>query len=359
MRVALIPPPPDEPDAYLTLLERALIDRGVQHAELPSRPTEWIRRRDGPLDVVHLHWLEYIAPSDPDPGPLGAIRTFVRAQRLLRALRALQRRGVAVIWTVHNAAPHEPRHPRLERWLWRSVRARADAVLVHSAYARDVVVTDLPGPPPHIIPHGNYVDVYSTSGRSREQVRHSYGLPAGAFTYLAFGQIRAYKRIPELLEAFRELEDDAVALLIAGEIRDSAVAERVQRLAASDPRVRLALRRVPIEDVRDLHQACDAAVFPYARLFSSGAAVLALSMEMPIVVPAHSAGAELAGAPAVITFAGRELGSALVAVRDADPREQRRTARDAVASATWSHVAEQTIGVYEGAVRAARGRTQR
>jgi beta-1,4-mannosyltransferase len=358
IQVAFLPAATEEPDAYIRLLRDALAARGVGDIVLPGSSRAWTEFSAQDLSVVHLHWLEFIAPSDRRR-VTGSLRTAIRVRRFLKALRMLRRRGVAIVWTVHNAAPHEPRHRRLERWLWNTVRASSDQIIVHSTHAAGVVSTDAARSKVQVIHHGNYVQVYRSSGRPRAILRQAYGLGDRAFTYLAFGQLRRYKRIPELLETFRKLPNQDAALLVAGEPRDRAEAEQVRALARRDDRVRLELRRIPFAEVADLHEACDAAVLPYETMFSSGAAVLALSMRLPIIVPADSAGANLAGPPAVITYAQGELGPALVAVRRGDQRSRRQAAADAVHADTWPSVAERTIETYESALRvtAARRRT--
>ena len=78
----------------------------------------WAWQRD--VDLVHLHWLEFIAPSAP--GGLAAwLRTLIRMARLIAALTWLRLRGIKLVWTVHNLGPHEPVQPRLEASLGRLV----------------------------------------------------------------------------------------------------------------------------------------------------------------------------------------------------------------------------------------------
>jgi glycosyltransferase involved in cell wall biosynthesis len=310
------------------------------------------------IDLVHLHWLEFIAPSDRTH-VIGHAKTVRRAWRLVSQLRSLRRRGIAVVWTIHNLAPHEPAHPRIENALARAVLATSDRAIVHSEHARSLVskrfghMSSL-----EVVPHGNYIGVYpATSSRSAERTR--LGLSPGCFTYLAFGQVRRYKQLPELLSAFSALADPDVALVVAGQPKDSAIVTDLQSRAARDPRIRLDLRRIPSEEVASLHHAADAAVFPYLDMFSSGSALLALSCSLPIVVPASSTGTEVAQTKAVAAIGRDGLTAALDAIRAGDQDERRRAAQASAERYPWSEVARLTLEVYARALNDRRQATDR
>lgn len=357
--VALFPTPTGEPGEYLTLLRDALGHLGIHCAPVPALNARWARAGTDTVGVVHLHWLEFIAPSDRSPR-LGAVKTSRRAMRLCLALWTLQRRGIAIVWTIHNLAPHEPVHPRLERMLQRLVLRVADAAIVHSNHARARVAQRLGHERKlHLVPHGNYLGVYPPPSESDATLRSALGIAPDAFVYLSFGQVRAYKRLGELLDAFRSLPGDGLALLIAGEPRDPREEERVRSLAAQDPRVTLDLRRIPIEEVAGLHQVADAAVFAYEHLFSSGSVLLALSYGLPAVVPAGSTGTEIADPPAIEPIGPDGLTAALSAVRSGNQQFRRNAAIAAAARYDWREVGRQTMQVYELARERRRARGSR
>jgi beta-1,4-mannosyltransferase len=348
-RVALFPPAPAEPDAYISLLRGALTQAGATVCTVPTLGPGWVRRVDPDGLVVHLHWLEFIAPADPAP-VIGPARTAWRGLRLWLALRRLRRRGAAVVWTVHNLAPHEPVHPRLQRGLSRAVLGQAQAAIVHSEHARAQVAQHLGHAEKlHVIPHGNYAGVYPVAARDREALRRSYGLDPEAYVLLSFGQLRRYKRLPALLRAFRAVPGP-VQLLVAGEPKDGAEMTQIQALVEQDSRVRLQARRIPYEEVEGLHRACDAAVFAYADMFSSGSALLALSLGLPIVVPGDSTGTELASGAAVQPFADGALTEALRAIQSgAAADERRQAALTAARRYMWPEVGRQTLAAYGAA----------
>ena len=227
------------------------------------------------LDVVHLHWLEYLVGG-------GRLRSLVRGVRLAAALRRLGRSTIRLVWTVHNLRPHDRRNPFVEELVTRSALRHADTVIAHSRYAaRRMAETYGSERAIEVVPHGNFVGFYPPPSRSREEARTALGLPPGAFTFLIFGQVRRYKRIPEAIRAFRTLPDSDARLVVAGAANDRALRSELADAAGGDPRVLLRLERIPDDHVAELHKAADACVLPYRQVFSSGALLLALSSVSP------------------------------------------------------------------------------
>ncbi len=342
------PADPTQPTGFVTLLQRSLVAAGAQPAA-PARLTlGWaLRQRDA--DVVHLHWLEYVVSVDPRP-ILGLARTVVRATRVISALAVLRMRGVGVVWTVHNLRPHEPKRPRIEYAVAEGVYLLADAVIVHSAYAAARVTERFRGRrgrSPHVIPHPNYIGAFPAGGPAVEELAERLGLVPASYTYLAFGQVRRYKRLSLLAEQFSRLPEPGIRLLIAGRPNDAAEVEVLRSRARADPRIVLWLERIPDELVLALHAACDAAVIAHEDVFSSGAMLLALSCGLPVVAPATGSARELFEGPAVELFDAGGLAQALTRVRARAGSDQRESALRASAAHPWEQAAERTLAVYE------------
>jgi beta-1,4-mannosyltransferase len=337
-RVRLAPFPADERAPYLRLLHGALAERGVRLLELGS-----VREADpAKVDVVHLHWLEYLVRG-------GRLRGLVRGVRFAAALRRLRRSTTTVVWTVHNLRPHDRHNPFVEKLVTRAALRHADTVIAHSGYAaRRMAETYGSERAIEVVPHGNFVGFYPPASRSREEVRGELGLPHGAFTFLIFGQVRRYKRIPEAIRAFRTLADPDARLVVAGAVRDTSLRAELAKAAAGDARVLLRLEHIPDDRVAELHDAADAYVLPYRQVFSSGALLLALSLGLPAVVPWEGS-AEIAGPPALEPFDEGRLPDALRAIRRGDLAERRRAARAAAARFDWEPIADRTFELYKGA----------
>ena len=104
--MAQVPPQRAGATSYLTLLAGALECAGVE-VVTPDIAELWRLGWARSVDLVHLHWLEFIAPSAPG-GIAGLARTVIRHVRLVTLLAWLRIRGISLVWTVHNLRPTSP-----------------------------------------------------------------------------------------------------------------------------------------------------------------------------------------------------------------------------------------------------------
>lgn len=338
---------------YLERLHDALARRGIETVS-GAPGLRWALRARSQVAVAHLHWIEFfvhgygrragVTPHCP------RALYVARAARFLVALALLRARGVRIVWTVHNLRPHEQRFPVLDRLVALGVATLSHSIVVHSDFARRRLRTELgwTTSPCWVAPIGNYDGSYPPARRGRERMREDLDIRADAFVFLVFGQLRAYKRLDEVIGAFRQIDAPDVCLVVAGRPLDEAVRESAVRAAGSDPRVRLLLDYVDDADVADIHATADAAVVAYVDAFSSAALVLALSQGLAVVAPRESSASESGDAPALVTFARGRLEEALMKMRRTEPGARRSAALEAAARHSWEVAAERVHAAYEG-----------
>jgi len=324
---------------YCDLLYRSLAARGVAVAARAELSPRWLLRHARDVKVLHLHWPEFYYRSGSRP-TTRSVSAFVAALLLARIL------GYRVVWTVHNALPHE-RHPvdRVLRWLL----VRSARLVVHAEAAR----TAMPGGrrPPAVVPHGHYIGFYPDDVPAAE-ARQALGLGAEERVFACFGQLRAYKGVGALLDAFTDLSDPRLRLVVAGKPATNDDALRVLAAAQRDPRVRAHLGFVPDADVQRFLKAADFVVLPYRDVLTSGAALLALSFARPLVVPRRGCLAELEREGCAIAYdpdAPDGLRAALAtaaAVGDLAAWQQRAAA--AARRRDWEPIAEAYARIYRG-----------
>jgi hypothetical protein len=92
------------------------------------------------------------------------------------------------------------------------------------------------------------------------------------------------------------MPDAAARLLVAGRPESPELEAELRALAAVDRRILLMLEGVPAERLPGVVAACDLVALPYDELLNSGAALLALSFNRPILVPDRGAMADLRSA---------------------------------------------------------------
>lgn len=241
-------------------------------------------------DVMHFHWLH---PYLVGAGTLGTLK---RSLSLLAQLNVLRARGTRIVWTAHNLKSHESANPRLERALTRLFIRRCDAVIAHCEAAKAEVVRAFGVRPDKVwvVPHGNYIGAYPAE-ISREAAREEFGFAPGELVFGFVGQIRPYKGVLELIEAFEQLQQTAaqpLRLLIAGAPLDEAAGATLTARIGDNAAIRFDSGFVPDARLQFYLGASDVVVFPYRDILTSGAVLLAMSYGRACLAPRRGCIAE-------------------------------------------------------------------
>ncbi|MCX2713506.1 glycosyltransferase [Mycolicibacterium sp. J2] len=270
---------------YLPSLISSLQNAGVEAGASPLLYLGARRLRAG--DWLHLHW--------PGETHLHGSRSLyrLRAAAIRLRLKALKRRGVRIAWTANNLVPHDDPHPNLGRQARRDLLAVADHVFVHFEGAREQLAEAFGYRGPcTTVHHPHYIGDYQAPP-PRAEARAQFGIPADGFVALAFGRIRPYKGVGNVIEAFQRVAGEQDRLIIAGPPQGDVSAEL--GIAAGDSRIILHAKHIPDEEVPVYYGAADVAVLGQRAFFTSGSAVLALSMGRPVVGPTTHHLSDLAG----------------------------------------------------------------
>jgi beta-1,4-mannosyltransferase len=248
-----------------------------------------LRLLRGNWDVWHLHWPDHLFRTRrliPLLAKLAVLAVLVEWARL---------RQTRIVWTVHNTQPHAAGRPRLHRRYLRWLARRVDAAIalsdVGAAQAR-AAFPALAGRPLSVIPLGHYLDAFPNRVTRRE-ARATIGLDEHVRVIAFVGRISPYKGVPELVRAFRAVEDHDIRLLVAGEPLAAGIRAELEAAAAADPRVVLHLRHVADDELQVFFNASDLVALPYREILHSASALLALSFGRPVLAPARGALTEL------------------------------------------------------------------
>lgn len=238
------------------------------------------RLRNG--DVLHMHWTTPLLQQVATHAEASA-----RLHVLARGMRRAQRRGVNILWTVHNRLPHELRYPDEERSLYRLLSETASAVHTMAPATLDllddVVVVDRAKE--RRIPHPSYEHIYPDS-LNRPDARARLGLEPANRAALFFGQIRPYKGVGVLLTgaAAAAAAGAPITVLLAGEVKEMDPAA-LRGGMPSGLQVTTSLGRVPDEELSMWFRAADLAVLPYVAVLNSGTVHLAATFRLPVILP--------------------------------------------------------------------------
>ncbi|HET9657913.1 MAG TPA: glycosyltransferase [Kineosporiaceae bacterium] len=291
----------------------------------------WRRGILGRYDVLHVHWPEVMLRREGRTARLAAQLRFATLMLRVTVTRT------PVVRTLHNAAAHEPGSRWENLLLTWCERLTRHWILLNPA-------TPVPRPAPsRVIPHGHYRDWYPVTGRAQVPGR-----------VLHFGLIRPYKGLDVLLQAFRALPDPAASLRIVGRPTTPQLRALVEDACAADPRISSRLDHVDDAGLAQELEEAQLVALPYRNLHNSGALLLALSLDRPVLVPdgvtSRAMAAEV-GPGWVLTVDGTldapALREALAATVRRPPGRPELSGRD------WPAVAQAHLEVYRAAWRGA------
>lgn len=240
-------------------------------------------------DILHVHWPDLILRDRR------RWRLRWRFSKLLRSIRAFRKRGGKLIWTVHNLEPHETQFPDLSAKYMLQFVNQLDGLICLSEASRNALVERYPQTetlPASIIPHMHYRNIY-TLGK-RDNSRQQMGILPEQTVIGFFGKIRAYKGIDRLLRTWIQMAPRTARLLIAGSPGRYGLSEETREQLGKIPDAITLLKHVPNDEVGTVLSACDAVILPYEQILNSGNALLALSLNTPVIAPDTGSLPELA-----------------------------------------------------------------
>lgn len=335
---------------YLPRVVDALRAEGLEVSTPHVLTSGSARLRSG--DWLHVHW--------STEAHIHRVRWLylARAASFRRRLRLLKRRGVRIAWTAHNLVPHDDPHPELGRRCRQDLLAHVDHVFVHFPGGRITLAEEFGYTGPcTVIHHPHYVDRHPMPP-PRVAARAALGLPADGFVALSFGKIRPYKGTADIIRAFQRIAREQDRLVLAGSPEGDVSAELAP--GSGDPRIIVHAWRIPDDEVPTYFAAADTAVVAHHAFFTSGSALLALSMGCPLVGPELHHLAHLAGGqrlfPAGVGADG--LAAGMAAARESSHKVDRDALRTwAAGHGSWRDVGARTAAVFlDGASESARPR---
>lgn len=232
--------------------------------------------------ILHIHWTSPLTEKWPNEEEASRY-----VDRLIMKLIDARSRGRTVIWTVHNALPHDSQYPSVALRLHRRLAEVAD--LIHVLSPSTPMATEgqyhLPEEKVRLIEHSSYSGIYG-SRLSSTEARASIGADPSSRTVLFFGQLRPYKGLHQLFNAAISLqESNPIELLLAGKPAPEMSSE-LERILSSDVRVASNLGFVSEADVATWFSAANVVVLPYRKVLNSGSMMLAATFGVPLVLPA-------------------------------------------------------------------------
>lgn len=295
--------------------------------------------------LIHIHWPRFHLRYGHRTLPRWSLLNALASICWLRAL------GIRIVWTVHNTLPHEPETAN-DLLVTRLLARLAARTIVHSeSTVRELGELGADTARVMVIPHGSYVGRYRAVDRA--DARRALGLPESSRVVMFFGQIRPYKGVDDLLEAWprvagpRDGHEGSAFLLVTGKCDDLAQRQRIAQATAALGG-RFDEGYASDEALARYFAAADVVVLPFRTVTTSGSALLAMSLGRTVVAPRLGALADL---PEQTGFFYRadELDAALaraIAAPEQELQDRSRAAAEYADSLTWDHIARLTVDVY-------------
>lgn len=256
------PTPQPTTNPYIKLLDESLRQTPGLRVLTFSYARALFRR----YDVFHTHWPEYLL--DGRSPWRSAIRQLLFLAVLVRQMLA----HPPVVQTVHNLKRAGTRSYVAEFILRRLERRTAVLITLNPTTPADS------GVPAIHIPLGH--NKLWFADHQVPVVRR------GRIGY--FGLVRANKGVVSLIEAFTAINDAGIGgltLAVAGSPDGPELAQQVREAAGEDSRVEVRLGYLSDRELVEHIGSLELVVLPYSEMHNSSAALTALSLCRPILVP--------------------------------------------------------------------------
>ena len=301
-------------------------------------PFRWIRAGlSAKGDVVHIQWgIPILSP---------VFFTILLISKL---------RKKKIIATVHNVIPHE--HSITDKILSALVFYFVDMFIVHSTRNIEEMnrIFGIPEEKIIRIPHG-ILGSFKDGMVTQEDAREKLKLPLDDKIILFFGNIREYKGLDVMLEAFSYVIDEVnnVLLVIAGFpwAKWEKYGELIEKNNLSK-NIKLFLEFIPSGEAKYFYYASDLVALPYREFMSqSGAGAVALAFEKPLIVT------DVGGLPELVKDKNfvvepnnpRALAEEILLVLGDDEllKKLSEDSRDLAEEYSWDKIAEKTMELYK------------
>jgi glycosyltransferase involved in cell wall biosynthesis len=312
------------------------------------------------IDIVHLIWMHpfFLIQNLSSFGLVNTVGTYFRAGLFLLDLLLVRLYGAEIVWTVHNKHNHERRHVRLDHTVSRVTARLASEMTVECSAAKETIVDLFWIDDPekiHVIEEGSYIDSYPNTV-SPDEARERLDIASETQLFVYFGQIREYKGVDQLIDAFTKADLSDAKLLVVGKPFDQQIRTELGAAMENVASVEPVFEFVPNEEIQLYMNAADVVALPYRDILTSGSVLLAMSFGRPVVTPNLGCIPALVGNEGNFIYEANDRGSLQESLEAANstPDEELEAIGtrnyEMAAELTWDRVGSTTRSVYEAAL---------
>lgn len=345
-------------------LAKELAKLGCQCLATPERLSlKWLIRNKNDINVLHLHWpeLHYCPPSSKFVSFINKAARRIKAASWLRTLylphfitilmvaRVLR---IPLVWTLHDLYPHGQTsgdHFKVDRIARKLLMRQVGALILNCHVAKPLATAEF-GVAKYstVAPLGNYAKFYPNTTTVLE-ARQYFGLESNHTVFLYFGSMRKHRNALSLIKAFKQISDQSIRLIVAGQ-SGPIISQEMKQAAKGDIRIQLFLELIPNDQIEYFFKACDFVVMPGFQYLTSAVIVLALSYGCPVIAPNYGCAINMIGQAGILYDEQEDLTSIIDHARKVDPQLYKQLASDQAKLLSWQNTASQTFDAYQKAL---------
>jgi len=241
------------------------------------------------FDIVHVHWPDgYIDQRS-------WLKAIQRTLLLSFMMSIAKLKGARLVWTAHNLKPHDAFHPKFSQIFLTQFLKLCNGLIFLTDEGKNSFLQYYPSHknmPCAVIPHGHYRNSYPNP-INQYQAKEELGLVKEKKILLFMGMIKPYKNCDALIKEFSEAKLNDYILVIAGKPETPKYKEQLELLAKGQDNIHMRLEFIPDDQLHVYMSAADIVILPYKSILNSGALLLALSFNKPVIAPHIGAFIEL------------------------------------------------------------------
>ncbi|MFC7526276.1 glycosyltransferase [Parapedobacter sp. GCM10030251] len=272
MKVAFAPVGKDNP--YQEKLIGSLGELGVEVLPVKSGILQFFKTKHlFQVDIIHFHWFEYYTFSKNAWIRLLKWSIFLIGIFLIKGNKKY-------VWTVHNFGSHESGFSTLDNFFTRCFIRMQDAFSVHNFFSKGILETryKIPNEKIAVIPHANYVGTYPQfKGNIYEFRRNIRNFDESKFSFMFLGDLRPYKGIMDIIDAFISLKRPKAQLIICGRVKFEKDLKVINEKIAFNDNIIFLPRYIEDGEIEAYFSLSNVMIYPYKRVVTSGALLLGMS----------------------------------------------------------------------------------
>lgn len=190
-----------------------------------------------------------------------------------------------IIWTFHNKIPHDSNNAQIIKDFMVFLCKYSNKIIIHSkeTYKYINLKKDTINRKVVYIPHGNYIGNYK---ESNENLRDKYNVDDDDLVFMFLGQIKKYKNIELLINAFNKCNFNKEKLIIVGNCKSIEYQNELRKLSNND-NIIFDFKFIDDDDMVKYLNTADVLVLPYdiESSLNSGTIIMAFSYKKTVISP--------------------------------------------------------------------------